>query len=50
MQGKMLQKLDVTSGQNSLFIEGSKLDAGMYLYSLIVDGQEVNTKKMRLTK
>jgi len=50
MQGKMLQKLDVTSGQNSLFIEGSKLDAGMYLYSLIVDGQEVDTKKMILTK
>ena len=45
MQGKMLQKLDVKSGQNSLFIEGSKLEAGMYLYSLIVDGQEVDTKK-----
>jgi hypothetical protein len=50
MQGKMLQKLDAQAGQNSLFIEGSKLDAGMYLYSLIVDGQEVDTKKMILTK
>jgi hypothetical protein len=50
MQGKMLQKLDAQAGQNSLFIEGSKLAAGMYLYSLIVDGQEVDTKKMILTK
>ena len=50
MQGKMLQKLDAQVGQNSLFIEGSKLEAGMYLYSLVVDGQEVDTKRMILTK
>jgi hypothetical protein len=50
MQGKMLQKLDAQTGQNSLFIEDSKLEAGMYLYSLVVDGQEVDTKKMILTK
>ena len=50
MQGKLLQKLDAQIGQNSLFIEGSKLEAGMYLYSLIVDGQEVDTKRMILTK
>jgi len=50
MQGKMLQKLDAKVGQNSLFIEGSKLDAGMYLYSLIADEQEVDTKRMILTK
>ena len=50
MQGKMLQKLDAQTGQNSLFIEGSKLEAGMYLYSLVVDGQEVDTKRMILTR
>ena len=50
MQGQLLQKLDAQIGQNSLLIEGSKLEAGMYLYSLIVDGQEVDTKRMILTK
>ncbi|GHT41366.1 hypothetical protein FACS189437_08170 [Bacteroidia bacterium] len=50
MQGKMLQKLDAKEGQNSVYLEGAKLQAGMYLYSLIVDGQEVDTKRMILTK
>jgi hypothetical protein len=50
MQGKMIQKLDVQAGQNSIFIEGYQLQAGMYLYSLVADGQEVDTKRMILTK
>jgi len=50
MQGKMLKKINVAAGQNSVIIQGSTLQAGMYLYSLIADGQEVDTKRMILTK
>lgn len=50
MQGKMLLKLNVIQGNNSVTIEGSKLSAGMYLYSLIADGQEIDTKRMILTR
>jgi hypothetical protein len=31
-------------------IYASELAAGMYLYALIADGQEVDTKRMILTK
>jgi hypothetical protein len=50
MQGKMLKKLDASAGDNILTIQGSELQAGMYLYSLIADGKEMDTKKMILTK
>jgi hypothetical protein len=50
MQGKMLKKLDAFPGDNDLTIRGSELQAGMYLYSLIADGKEVDTKRMILTK
>jgi hypothetical protein len=50
MQGQMLKKLDASAGDNALTIRGSELQAGMYLYSLIADGKEVDTKRMILTK
>ena len=50
IQGKMLQKINVIPGQNSVMIQGSTLTQGIYLYSLVVDGQEVDTKRMILTK
>jgi myo-inositol-hexaphosphate 3-phosphohydrolase len=50
MQGKMLQKINAATGQNSIMIQGSTLQAGIYLYSLVADGQEVDTKRMILTK
>ncbi|GHU66010.1 hypothetical protein FACS1894123_12000 [Bacteroidia bacterium] len=50
MQGKMLQKIDASTGQNSVMIQGSTLQAGIYLYSLVADGQEIDTKRMILTK
>ena len=49
MQGKMLQRISVAPGQNSIMIQGSNLAAGMYMYSLIVDRQVVDTKRMILT-
>ena len=37
-------------GENSVTIDGGTLKPGMYLYSLIVNGEEVSTKRMILTK
>lgn len=50
MQGQMLETYPVDQRQSSIIIEGSKLQAGMYLYSLIAEGQIVDTKRMILTK
>jgi hypothetical protein len=50
MQGALLKQLPVGRRQQSIIINGSELTAGMYLYSLIVDGKEVDTKRMILTK
>ena len=50
MQGKQLQRHDVSTNDDSLTIDGKQLGAGMYLYSLIVDGKEIDTKRMILSK
>ena len=49
MQGKMLQKRSVSVNETSLSLNGYELGAGMYLYTLIVNGQEVDTKRMIIT-
>jgi len=38
-----------TKGNSSIVINGSELWPGMYLYTLIADGKEVDTKRMILT-
>jgi len=43
-------ELPINSGKSTLEISGDKLDAGQYLYTLVTDGMEVDTKKMLLTK
>ncbi|MCF8359895.1 MAG: tail fiber domain-containing protein [Prolixibacteraceae bacterium] len=51
MQGEQIKSMEVTGrGNTSTTIEGYSLKAGMYLYTLIADGKEVDTKKMILTK
>ena len=50
MQGKMLKTIPVTSSSDSVMINGYELGVGMYLYSLLVNGQEVDTKRMIITK
>ena len=50
MQGKQLQRHDLSTSDDSLTIDGTQLGAGMYLYSLIVDGREIDTKRMILSK
>jgi hypothetical protein len=51
MQGEQIKSFDINERGNTLVtIEGYPLKAGMYLYTLVADGKEVDTKKMILTK
>ena len=51
LQGKQVKKIAVTErGESSVTIHGSELQAGMYIYTLIADGQEIDSKRMILTK
>jgi len=51
MQGAQVKSYTITNrGNTSVTIDGYTLEAGMYLYTLIADGKEVDTKKMILTK
>lgn len=50
LQGKLVKVIPVTNfGNNSVTIRASKLRAGMFVYSLIVDDKAVDTKRMILT-
>ena len=49
MQGGIVKKIAATR-LGVVEIQGSELQAGMYLYSLVADGKEVDTKRMILTK
>ena len=51
MNGKQIESFNLREKRNqSLTIQKNKLQAGMYYYSLIVDGKEIATKKMILTE
>ena len=50
MSGKMLRQIPVDSSMESVVINGGDLSAGLYLYSLVVNGQEIDTKRMILSK
>ena len=50
LQGKMLKKISVSQGSSSVTIDGSELGAGMFIYSLIVNGKETDTKRMILSR
>ena len=50
MNGEQLMAYDNLQGSRQLEINGHILKAGIYLYSLIADGKEVDTKRMILTK
>lgn len=50
MTGKPLKKLPISSGMDSVSIGGYELGEGMFLYSLIINGQEIDTKKMVISK
>lgn len=49
--GELLQTYPIgTFGSGQVTINGSTLNAGMYIYSLVVDEQIIDTKRMILTK
>ena len=50
MTGKILKRLPISSGDSSVSVNGWELGEGMFLYSLIINGQEVDTKKMLISK
>lgn len=51
LQGFQIKSYPIyTKGSGSVTINGSELKPGMYMYSLIVNGQEVDTKRMILTQ
>ena len=49
MTGKMLKKLSVSKGDTSVSLNGWELGEGMFLYTLIVNGKEIDTKRMLIT-
>ncbi len=51
LNGKMLLQFNLQAGKNNqVQVSGNTLGAGMYIYSIIADGQEVISKRMILTK
>ena len=50
MQGIQIKNIsDLSKGTGVVTINGRELEAGMYIYTLIADGKEVDTKRMILT-
>lgn len=50
MTGKTLKKLPISSGMENVSVGGYELGEGMFFYSLIVNGKEIDTKRMVITK
>lgn len=51
MQGNPVKEIEITEkGQGSVTLEANKLKKGMYIYGLVVDGKEVEVKRLILTK
>lgn len=50
LEGKQLKTIPVSErGKTTVNISGNELSAGMYLYTLMVDGKVVDTKRLILT-
>ena len=50
MTGKMLKKLSISSGETCVSVNGWELGEGMFLYTLMVNGCEIDTKRMIISK
>lgn len=50
MTGKPVKKLPISSGMDSVSFGGYEIGEGMFLYSLVVNGQEIDTKRMIIRK
>jgi len=50
MSGVLLKTIQINQrGSGNVTMNGNELNAGMYMYTLVADGKEVDTKKMILT-
>jgi len=50
MNGTQIKSIPIiTFGNGSIVLNGSELQPGMYIYNLIVDGNEISSKRMILT-
>jgi hypothetical protein len=51
LNGKLMKTIPITNfGNGSINLHGNELYAGMFVYSLVVDGKIVDTKRMILTQ
>jgi hypothetical protein len=50
MSGKMQKQIPINSSMESITIDGYELSAGMYIYSLVIGGKEIQTRRMILSK
>ena len=51
MNGTQLQQYNISGkGKQAVTIYGNSFEPGMYLYALVIDSKEVDTKRMILTK
>lgn len=51
LQGSQIQRLELTEkGTGKVTLDAGTLEAGMYIYSMVVDGEEVDTKRMIISK
>lgn len=50
MQGTQIKRFEIDQrGEGKIALQAGTLKAGMYLYSLIVDGKEIDMKRMQIT-
>jgi hypothetical protein len=51
MQVAQIKNYNISAlGEGSITIQGGSMQPGMYMYTLIADDREVDTKRMILTK
>lgn len=51
LQGEQIRRMEIADrGEGKVTLQGSELSAGMYIYSLVADGKEIDSKRMILTK
>jgi Chaperone of endosialidase/Secretion system C-terminal sorting domain len=50
LTGRMMLQYNGLSGKSQVVVNGNSLQPGMYIYSLLAEGQEVISKKMILTR
>ena len=49
LQGTQVKKFDLSSPSGEVVLQASELASGIYIYSLVADGQELSTRRMMLT-